>query len=115
MDVAQIVKDITPKVIANNADLIEQISATYNFKVEGAGTWWLDLTKPGGAIEDGEKEADCDIETDAESFIDMALGKLNTQMAFLAGKFRTNNPQLAVRLNALIEGIVQHVVDNNLS
>ncbi len=55
------------------------------------------------------------IETDNESFVDMALGKLNTQMAFLAGKFRTNNPQLAVRLNALIEGIVRYVSKHNLS
>lgn len=114
MDATRIIKDIVPKVVAEDNELIEKISATYTFKVEGAGTWHLDLATPGQVVTDGEQESDCNIETDAESFVEMAMGNLNTQMAFLGGRFRTNNPQLAVRLNVLIEGIVQYIAKNNL-
>ena len=115
METRQIIEEIVPKVLAENKDLIEKINATYMFKIEGASNWFLDLTKPDQPIEEVVKEAQCDVDTDSASFVEMAMGNLNTQMAFLAGKFRTNEPQLAVRLNALIEGIVEHIAKNNLA
>jgi putative sterol carrier protein len=115
MDTKRIIEEIVPKMLTEDNSLIEKINATYTFKIEGMGNWFVDLTKPGGAVEKSDKESNCNIETDDESFVQMAMGTLNTQMAFLAGKFRTNNPQLAVRLNALIEAMVQYIAKNNLT
>jgi putative sterol carrier protein len=114
MNAKQICEQITPEVIKTNPAMLERINATYRFDVKGAGVWYVDLKPGAGTVLAQDKPADCNIELSDATYVDIATGKLNSQMAFLSGQFKTNNPQLAVRLNVLIDGIVRYVATNNV-
>jgi SCP-2 sterol transfer family. len=74
-----------PERIQNKPDLVEKINATYKFVVEGeaGGTWFVDLTKPGGEVVAEDKDADCTIKVKDANLVAIANGKLN-------GRWRTH-------------------------
>jgi putative sterol carrier protein len=114
MDAKQICEKIVPEVLKANPAMLERINATYRFDVKDAGIWYVDLKTGAGTVVAQDKPADCNIELSNTTYVDIATGKLNSQMAFLSGQFKTNNPQLAVRLNVLIDGIVRYVATNSV-
>ena len=98
----------------NKEELMKKINAVFCFELsEGPrnakGTWFIDA-KNNGKIYRGRTsvlQADCTIKMSDEDCIDMLLGKLNPQSAFLEGKIKVlGNMGLAMKL--------QHMQPNNL-
>jgi putative sterol carrier protein len=81
------------------------MTATYQFDVtgEGGGKWYAKIEN--GALTPGEGEAenpDCTITVSASDWLDILAGKLDAQMAFMAGKLKiAGDMGLAMKLKSL--------------
>jgi putative sterol carrier protein len=107
--------DLTPKSIfeeripnrlKTNPDRTKGINAIYQFKITGAngGEWVVDLTQsPGEVRAGGDANAKCTITVGDQDFVDIVTGKLNGQMAFMAGKLKVSGDMsLALKLGAVL-------------
>jgi putative sterol carrier protein len=107
--------DLTPKSIfeeripsrlRNNPDRTKGINAIYQFKITGenGGDWVVDLTQSPGEVRAGsDANAKCTITVGDQDFVDIVTGKLNGQMAFMAGKLKVSGDMsLALKLGAVL-------------
>ncbi|XP_022162156.1 SCP2 sterol-binding domain-containing protein 1 isoform X4 [Myzus persicae] len=94
--------------IESNPSLLKSINGVFVYHITKSGkvtsTWTADLKT--GKIYRGEPEkgvkADTTLTIDDTDMIDLALGKLNPQMAFMKGKLKIKgNIMLAQKLKAL--------------
>jgi len=94
-----------PNKLKTVPDLAQKINATFKFDVIGdqAGTWFVDLTKPGGEVSQNTGEAQCTVTIKDTDLVDIVNGKLNGQMAFMTGKLKVKgNMGLALKLGTLL-------------
>ena len=94
-----------PNRLQAKPGLVEKIHSVFRFVVTGdsAGTWLVDLTKPGGSVEQKDGPADCTITVAGKDLVDIVNGKLDPQMAFMGGKIRiAGDMGLALKLGLLI-------------
>lgn len=107
--------DLTPKSIfeeripgrmKENPDKTKGINAIYQFKITGGngGDWVVDLTKTPGEVRGGsDANARCTITVADTDFVDIVTGKLNGQMAFMAGKLKiAGDMSLALKLGTVL-------------
>src|SRR5687767_12132061 len=89
-DVKELFDVHMPKRLKDKPDVAQKINSTYKFVVtgDGAGTWVVDLTQPGGKITAGDGQAKCTITVASKDLVDIVNGKLNGQMAFMTGKLK---------------------------
>ena len=76
------------------------MTATYQFDItgEGGGKWFAKIEN--GVLTSGD--ADCTVTVSAGDWLDILNGKLNGQMAFMAGKLKiAGDMSLAMKLNSL--------------
>ena len=108
--------DLTPKVIfeekilenvKSKPDVIAKINSIYQFILSGpdGGSWYVDLTKPGGEVKAGENPgAKCTISMTDADFVALVSGKLNSQMAFMTGKLKIKGDMgLALKLQNILK------------
>ncbi|MEW5855016.1 MAG: SCP2 sterol-binding domain-containing protein [Myxococcota bacterium] len=85
----------------------KKINAIYQFKItgEGGGEWFIDLTKESDWVSAGTTDkAKCTITVPAKEWVDILLGKLNPQMAFMSGKLKVQGDMgLAMKLQSLLK------------
>jgi putative sterol carrier protein len=81
------------------------MTATYQFDItgEGGGQWFAKIENGSLASGEGEAEsADCTITVSAGNWLDILNGKLDGQMAFMAGKLKiAGDMSLAMKLKSL--------------
>jgi putative sterol carrier protein len=102
---AEIFEKQMPDRLKAKPDLAQKINSTYKFVVtgDGGGTWFVDLTQPGGVVKAGEGEAKCTLTVAAKDLVDIVNGKANAQMAFMTGKLKVAGDMgLALKLGALL-------------
>jgi len=86
-------------------ELVTKINSVFKFIItgEGAATWLVDLTTPGGKVEKADGQANCTITVGGQDLVDIVNGKLNAQMAFMGGKLKVAGDMgLALKLGQLI-------------
>lgn len=97
--------ELPPKLQAKG-EAVTKVNAIYQFDISGddGGKWWVDCTKAGGAVGEGENAgAKCTIVMTGKDFVDMATGKLNGQMAFMTGKLKIKGDMsLAMKLGNVL-------------
>ena len=81
------------------------LTASYRFDIEGAGSWRVDVD--GGAVTvkdtDAQDPADCVIATDQQTFLGIVNGEQNPMGAFMTGKIRVDGDMgLALGLRDLV-------------
>jgi putative sterol carrier protein len=95
-----------PPRLKEKGDDVTKINAIYQFNITGndGGNWWVDATKSGGEVGNGDKaEAKCTITMSDSDFVDMITGKLNGQMAFMTGKLKIKGDMsLAMKLGSVL-------------
>jgi putative sterol carrier protein len=109
--------DLTPKAIfeqeitsrlKNNPDVASKINAIYQFDITGpnGGSWFVDLTKPGGEVGTGATaNPGCTVTMSDNDFVALFTKKLNGQMAFMTGKLKIKgNMGLAMKLQQIMGG-----------
>jgi putative sterol carrier protein len=94
------------KSLVENPSKAKEINAVYQFVIGGdtGGTWVVDLTKDGGAVTEGPTEtANCTINTDADTFVKVATGKIPGAQAFMTGKLKIKGDMsLAMKLGKVL-------------
>ncbi len=104
------VKDVfekhIPAKLQAKPDVVAKINAVYQFNIAGpgGGTWSVDCTRPGGAIQPGPSaSARCTVSATDQNFLDIVNGKLNAQMAFMSGKLKIQGDMgLAMKLQQIL-------------
>ncbi len=95
-----------PEQLKTKGDDVTKVNAIYQFIVTGddGGNWWVDTTKSGGEVGEGENaDAKCTITMTDADFMDMVTGKLNGQMAFMTGKLKIKGDMsLAMKLGSVL-------------
>ena len=64
------------------------LTASYGFKIEGAGTWHVDVDDGKVTVTEDGGDADCTISTSAETFMKIANGEQNPTAAYMSGKLK---------------------------
>lgn len=103
--VTEIFERHMPNRLKDKPEVAQRINAKYKFVCTGdqAGTWVVDLTKPGGEITAENGDANCTITVAGKDLVDMINGKLNPQMAFMTGKVKVAGDMgLAMKLGSLL-------------
>ncbi len=104
-NVTELFEKQIPSRLKDKPDLAGKINSTYKFVVTGAeaGTWVVDLTKPGGEVRKEDSAAKCTITIADKDLVDVVNGKLNAQMAFMSGKLKVAGDMgLAMKLSSLL-------------
>ncbi len=87
-------------------DVVQKINAIYQFNISGpgGGSWSVDCTKPGGAVQPGTApNPRCTVAATDADFLNIVNGKLNPQMAFMSGKLRIQGDMgLAMKLQQIL-------------
>lgn len=95
--------------VKNNPDKMKSVNAVFVYNITSTGTtkatWTLDLKQ--GAVHRGHPKtgkADTTLTIEDSDMIQLALGKLNPQTAFMRGKLKiTGNIMLAQKLKTIME------------
>jgi len=92
-----------PGKLEKNPDLAASIGKIFQFDIDGAGTWTLDLTSGGGSVAEGASDsADCVItakKADWETILDNPNKAV--QMVMM-GKLKVSNLGLATQLQKIL-------------
>ena len=98
--------DNLPNALKKKGDDVTKVNAIYQFDITGdtGGKWWVDATKSGGDVGEGDNEgAKCTITMTDTDFVDLVTGKLNGQMAFMTGKLKVKGDMsLAMKLGSIL-------------
>jgi len=98
----QVFEQEFPSRVQAKPSLPQEIDASYEFNVTGAagGVWTVDLTSAGGGriTEGSTGSAQCQVTVADNVFVDIVNKKTSTQMAFMMGKIKVSNVNLALKL-----------------
>ena len=91
-----------PERLAARPALPKEVNACYEFNITGpnGGVWTVDITEAGaGKITEGSTgTSGCTVTMADTLFVDIMNKKTNTQMAFMSGKLKVSNVNLALKL-----------------
>lgn len=87
---------------AANNEFSSAAGHVFQFIIEGAGTWTLDLKDGNTAKEGGTDNADCTIETDSGTFEAMLEDPMVAMNAFMSGALKADNLTLAMQLQQFL-------------
>jgi putative sterol carrier protein len=71
-----------------DASKIGDMSNSYVFDIEGAGTWTVRVDGGSVKVTEGAEDADATITTSAENFEKIVSGDLNPTTAYMTGKLK---------------------------
>lgn len=106
MDAKTLLETKVAKKLEEKPDLGKGVSAAVAIELtgEGGGRWVIDFTKtPAAFAPDATAAAVTTITMEAATFIEVAEGKADAQMAFLTGKIKVDgNLGIAIKLGELL-------------
>ncbi|MBW1877884.1 MAG: SCP2 sterol-binding domain-containing protein [Deltaproteobacteria bacterium] len=92
-----------PKKLQDHPELSEEINDSYQFDIEGAGQWCVDLTKTPGEVSEGPmEEPGCVVTAEAEDFETLLDNPASGMMLFTMGKLKVTNVGLALSLQKIL-------------
>lgn len=102
----QIFEEKIAQKLKDNPDKATSLNTIYEFQLtgDGASTWTLDLTQPGGKVYSGSSgQAKCTVTIASSDLSDIVEKKLNPQMAFMSGKLKVAGDMgLALKLGSIL-------------
>lgn len=92
-----------PKKLAAQPELAADINAVYQFDINGAGIWTIDLTGDAGSVAEGaHADPGCTVTIDQADFEGLLDGSANAMTLFITGKLAVTNPGLAMSLQKIL-------------
>jgi putative sterol carrier protein len=101
-DVNAFFSEYLPKKIADNPSLAQEVNAVYQFDIEGAGTWTVDLTGDGTVGEGAHDEPGCVVTCKTADFSTLLDNPAAGMMLFTMGKLKVSNVGLAMSLQKIL-------------
>jgi len=92
-----------PTKLNENPGLAAEIGAVYQFDIEGAGTWAVDLTGDSGTVAEGaHDDPGCVVTAAKEDFEKLLDNPASGMMLFTMGKLKVSNVGLALSLQKIL-------------
>jgi hypothetical protein len=91
-----------PNKLATNPDLVKSINAVYQFDVDGAGQWSVDLTGDGTITPGPHENPGCVVTATKADFEQMLDNPSAAMMLFMSGKLKVTNVGLGISLQKLL-------------
>jgi putative sterol carrier protein len=91
-----------PKKLVENPDLAKEINAVYQFDIDGAGIWTLDLTGEGSVSEGAHADPGCVVSISDADFNGLLDGSANPMTLFITGKLAVTDAGLAMSLQKIL-------------
>jgi len=102
-DLQKFFSEYLPQKLKDNPELSEEINNTYQFDIEDAGQWTVDLTQTPGEVREGPiEEAGCVVTAAAEDFETLLDNPASGMMLFTMGKLKVTNVGLALSLQKIL-------------
>ena len=102
-DTSSFFASVLPKKLEENPDLASDINAIYQFDVDGAGCWSIDLTDGAGTVAEGAHASPgCVVSIGKDDFEGMLNGSKNAMNLFITGKLKVSDAGLAMQLQKLL-------------
>lgn len=101
-DTADFFANYLPKKLSENPDLAKEINAVYQFDIDGAGTWSIDLTGEGSVAEGAHADPGCTVSIAKDDFEGLIDGSKNPMTLFITGKLQVTDPGLAMSLQKIL-------------
>ena len=100
---ADVFAALTKAVESKGSELVSKFQGVVKFKIDGH-EWLVDLKNGTGSVEEnGSGKADITVTVADKDFVQMAMGKLNPQSAFMGGKLKVSgNMALAMKLGPVL-------------
>lgn len=87
----EVFEKLLPASLKSKGDKVLKINAIFQFNITGQdkGLWYIDTTKSGGLIKEGERaNPDCVVTMDDVDFMNIANKKIDGRTSFQTGKLR---------------------------
>jgi putative sterol carrier protein len=93
-----------PEKIAADPDAARAVNAVFLFKIDGAGTWTLDLKGDDPGVKDGEVGTpDCTLEMSADDWKSISDNPQSAMALYFQGKLKVSgNAMLATKLQQIL-------------
>lgn len=92
-----------PNKLTSNPGLAGEINAVYQFDLDGAGTWTVDLTSGTGSVaEGGHASPGCLVTAKSADFEALLDNPGQATMMFMMGKLKVTNVGLAIALQKIL-------------
>lgn len=91
-----------PNKLSGNPDLVKSINAIYQFDIDGAGQWTVDLTGSGTISEGPSASPGCVVTAAKADFENMLDNPSSAMMLFMSGKLKVTNVALGISLQKLL-------------
>lgn len=102
-DIQDFFSNFLPNKLSENPKLAPEINEIYQFDIEGAGTWSVDLTDGAGSVANAAHEkASCTVTAKQADFETLLDNPNQAPMLFMMGKLKVSNITLATRLQELL-------------
>lgn len=102
-DVQDFFSNYLPNKLAQNPQIAKDINAIYQFDIEDAGTWTVDLTGDKGEVRQGASgNAGCTVSAKKADFESMLDNPQAAMMLFMQGKLKVSNVGLALSLQKIL-------------
>ena len=87
---------------AANGEFASAAGNVFQFNIEGAGQWTLDLKDTNTVTEGVNENADCTIGTNQETFEAMLVDPMVAMNAFMSGQLTLDNMALAMQIQQFL-------------
>ena len=85
-----------------NGEFTSAAGHVFQFNIEGAGQWTLDLKDTNSVTEGVTENADCTIGTNEETFEAMLVDPMVAMNAFMSGQLTLDNMALAMQIQQFL-------------
>lgn len=102
-DVRAFFESYLAKKLTDNPSLATEINAIYQFDLDGAGNWIVDLTSDSGTVTEGShEEPGCVVTAKGDDFGKLLDNPASAMMLFTMGKLKVSNLSLGMALQKLL-------------
>ena len=94
--------EFLPKKLADNPDLVQEGGLVFQFDIEGAGTWTLDLAT--GEVRTGPSdEPGCVMTASKETWDAIVENPMAAMQFFMTGELQASDPMMAMQLQQILQ------------
>ena len=95
-------KELLPAKIQDNLDSFKAVGSVFQFNVEGAGNWYVDLNGDCAVVSGDHDAPDCTVTTTKDVFDGILDDPSSAMGAFMSGQLSADNLGLAMQLQQFL-------------
>lgn len=101
-DTKEYFASLLPQKIQNNLENFQAVGSVFQFDIDGAGTWHVDLNGDCKVVEGAHDAPDCTVTTTKDTFDGILDDPSSAMGAFMSGALAADNLGLAMQLQQFL-------------